>query len=653
MNKRRLLLFGLTAVAVVVYANALWNGFAYDDNPIIVQNARVHHLAQLKDIWLTPYWPMYGVELGLYRPLTIFGFAVQWALVGNAPWLFHLVNILMHAGTTVLLFLLIEQLASRRAALFGALIFAVHPLHTESVANVVGQAELWAALTTVAACVVYVRRTPDEAVPWGRVAAILGLYALGLLAKESAVVLPGLLLLLDVVQGRVRPFRRYLDHTAFLFLACAIVLGAYLTLRVSVLGNLTGVDAAPGLPFLREHYRLLNAFRAWPEYVRLLFVPWDLSADYGPGVILPVDSFTPMVLLGALLLATTIGLTLATPWQRYAGLIAGWFLLAILPVANLLFPIGVLIAERTLYLPSVAVCFLAGFAFDRALQSQERARRVATLAAAAVITVAFAVRTVVRNPDWSSLEAVWHAIQRDHPEAYRSQWASGSVAWLRGYYTLAEEHYLMAVRMWPRDSQLLNEIGNFYIAERKYHTAVDYLERSRRMTPFIIHTSEFLAYAYLHDGRPRDALHSVQDALKLGSRQYALLAAITGGSYDRLGEPDRAAGAWRVAIHKKNGDLWLNWAMLARALARGGHVDAALAAADTATTRAQRPEYEKVVRQLQTDIRSGCYARANGCDALAGWVITVPTSPQAMAKGKATAKRKAKPGSQSSAAART
>src|SRR5690606_28231806 len=222
---------------------------------------------------------------------------------------------------------------------------------------------------------------------------ILALYAMALLAKESAVVLPGLLVLLDVSQGRMQLERAalfgYLRGAGVFLASFVVLLGGYLMLRYHVLGGtLVGTDSAPGLPHLAEQYRVLNALRAWPEYMRLLFVPLNLSVDYSPGVVLPAESVTPMVLLGGMLVVVVVGLMLATPFAPRAGLIAGWFFLTILPVSNLFFPLGVLIAERTLYLPSVAVCLLAGLAWEAVMRLPEvRTRQLAYAGAAIVVVV--------------------------------------------------------------------------------------------------------------------------------------------------------------------------------------------------------------------------------------------------------------------------
>lgn len=633
MTKRYMMLFAVLSAAVLVYANSLWNGFAYDDTWIVLRNTRVHDIGDLAGIWLTPYWPSFGSELGLYRPLTIFVFAIQWAVGDGSPAVFHAGSVLMHTGVCLLVFLLIERLFSEDAAFGGALLFAVHPLHTEAVANVVGQAEMLVALGVLAACVIYVRRPTGPEVDWPRRAALFALYGTALLAKESAVVLPGLLVLLDFVQRRVElnrdSMKRYVRAVAFVFIVFCVILGAYLTLRLSVLGNITGEDAAPGLPYLREGHRVLNAFRAWPEFIRLLFMPLDLVIDYAPGVTFPVESITPMVALGMLLAGITFILMFATPARPRVGLPTGWFMLTILPVSNFLFPIGVLIAERTLYLPSVAVCFLAGYAWEAAMKSTVRETRRVAIALALVITVVFGGRTIIRNPDWDSLAAVWKGLMRDHPESYRAQWVNASTMWSAGRTELAEKYFQLAEKIWPRDSQMLNEIGNFYIGQKKFDKAVEYLERSREMTAFVPRTHEFLGYAYLYANRPKDALATIIHANSMGGTHKALTYAVIAGAYDALGRYDDAAGAWRASARARNGDVWLAYAMQARSLASAGREEQALKAADAALARARtEPSLVNVVTKLKEAIADGCYPETDECDPLEGWAIaagsTVP-----------------------------
>src|SRR5256884_3773470 len=126
---------------VVVYLGALWNQFALDDVPIIVVNPLVAHPSGLWRAFAAPYW---APELGghMYRPLVIAGFALD-ALVDGTVW-FHAVNLLWHAGAAVAVAALARRWMDTPGGMVAGLLFAVHPVHVEAVANVVGRAELMA-----------------------------------------------------------------------------------------------------------------------------------------------------------------------------------------------------------------------------------------------------------------------------------------------------------------------------------------------------------------------------------------------------------------------------------------------------------------------------------------------------------------------------
>ena len=622
---------------VAAYANALANGFAYDDVFIVRQNPHVHTLSDLRGIWLTPYWPMFGTELGLWRPLAIFGYAVQWAIAGDAPWFFHMVNILLHAGVSVLVWALVRRLTkSTAAALLGGLLFAVHPVHTEVVANVVGQAELIAAGATLLACIVHISRPDGVSVPWGRRVLLVLLFLAGLLAKESAIVLPGLLVALDFVQRRVRPERRsFITYVRAMgmpvfLLASATVL--YFAYRVDVLGSIGGVDAAPNLGFLRQEHRVLVAFRGWIEYFRLLVLPLDLSADYSPGVILPVEGWTPMVALGAAVFVGIGILAVLTPWFPRAGLPAAWLMVTALPTSNLLVPIGVIVAERLLYAPSVALSIAVAFLWERMELASvpSRSRRIAW-AFAGVVLVLMAVRSFVRNPDWKSTEAVQAAIARDHPESYRSQWYNGYLAFQQRQIEIGSGYLFLAERIWPHDPELLNEIGFTLISRGQFDSAVAYLERSREITRWIPRTQIILAQAYIGSGRHHDALETIGDAIDLGA-ELELAYPLMAQSFEALGRLDLAVAGWNASVRSTGGGFWNYWSRLARARARAGDRAGALAAADSALARVPAGDspVQDLLVQLRDEIRDGCYDGGGGTvvagceDPIGQWKLLAP-----------------------------
>ena len=600
----------LAAAAVLVYVNSLLNGFAMDDGAIIATNGRVHDLSALREIWSTPYWPEFGQQLGVYRPFIITLFAIQWAAGGGEPWLFHATNIFLHAGVTLLVFGLLLRLVPRIPAAVGALIFAVHPLHVEAVANVVGQAEIVTTAALVGACLLHASRPAGVAVGWTRRIALVALYLLGLFTKESAIILPGLLVLLDFAQRRVelswRGVRRYADAMLMPLFLLVAGFAFYSVIRLGVLdGAFVGEDTGPQLAFLKEH-RLLNAFRAFPEFMRLLFYPAQLSADYSPAVILPVISMTPMAALGLVLLIGLTALALLTPWAPAIGFPAGWYLIGISVVSNLFFPVGILVAERTMYLPSLAAAAVAAFAWDAIRQRAPESRRTLLQLALAVVVLALGARTWIRNPDWASTSAVFTSIVRDRTESYRAQWALAAQRQTAGDRFMASMHYEAAFRIYPYNSELLTEYANFLMIQKRYPRAVELLEAANRMHPRVMRTASMLAYAYLAAGRFADALPVIHRVDQLGAPKASTMP-MWAYAYERLGLTERSAGAWRVALRQPGVSNWRNWSFLARALAFGGHLTQASEAVARAANLASDTAAAAQVARLAAALRDGCY----------------------------------------------
>lgn len=559
---------GVVLLAVAVYLNSLGNGFSLDDVPIIQQNPRVHDVSNLRGVWLTPYWPFSGSELGLWRPLAVFGYALQWAAGGGHPMLFHATSITLHAGAALLVFLLLARLFSPWPALAGGVVFAVHPVHTEVVANVVGQAELIVAIAATGACLLHAARAPGIAVTRRRSAALATLFAAGLLAKENAVVIPGLLVATDLAQRRVllsfAGAWAYARQMLPVTLSFGAVLLAYAIARSMVLdGAVLGTDPGPQLHYLHGEYRVLNALRAMPEMLRLIIFPAALAADYSPAMVLPVENWEPMVIAGALALLGIAGLTLAMPWHPAAGFAAAWFLISVLPVSNLLFPIGVLVAERTLYLPSMAVSAAVAAILASVWPRASTGRRRALAAALVVLTTAGGVRTWVRNPDWASTRSILAALMRDHPESYKAQWTHAAWQWHLGNHESARFHYEMAAATYPLDTHMMAEFATFLIDSGAAVRAAEILENALRMRPTDSGSIVLLAAAYMAQNRPADVLDLVGAASARGVPR-AITVPLEAAAYDRLGHTrDAAAAARYAAEHGEMGPAaWLGIARI-------------------------------------------------------------------------------------------
>jgi len=562
-------------VALAAYVNALGNGFAYDDNLVILRNPVVTE-GRWGEALLGPYWWWAAEGSGLYRPLTLAGFILQWHTFGGGPLGFHVVNLLLHVLVCVCVWRLARSLAGPAAGLAAGLWFAVQPIHVEAVANVVGFAELLAALAVLAACLLWRRSATWTAS--GRAAALGGiamLYLAALGAKEIAVTLPALLLLLELGRPDGTGVRQRLARTGPVLAVLGGVLSAYLVLRLSVLGSITGEVVAPALRGLGSDQRLLTAISLWPQYVRLLAFPAGLAADYAPGVLDVARGPTAAVWTGGFVIVAWV--TSIVLLRRRAPAVAvglAWFLISVLPVSNLAFPAGVLLAERTLYLPSVGgALVVAGIV--QAFLAVPRARRTMRLAGAlaALVGCALFVRTVGRNPTWWSTYTMLSTLAEEHPESYLALQHVGAGLARVGEDDQASRAYDAALALVPRSYALLVEAGAFYARSRIEGRAEELFRRAITETPDQPTAYRLLAEQLIRLGRGREGHRVALDGLARAGPDRELWSLVS-EAYIAKGDLEASARARRAALGQDSASTH-DWRRLAEILDALGRADEA------------------------------------------------------------------------------
>ncbi|MCP4250495.1 MAG: DUF1736 domain-containing protein, partial [bacterium] len=435
----------VAVVATAVFANALPNPFAIDDRPVIEWDARVRD-GQVGALLTGDYWNLPGAD-PLYRPLIKYSYAVNWA-VSPTPAAFRAVNIALHAATSVLLaWLAIALFRSAWCGLGAGLIFAIHPVHTEALNTIVGRADLAVALFVLLAAAIHWKRGhPDGKIGWGRRISVWLCFAAALGCKESGVVLPGVLIVVD--WWRRRAADRPLDlkswwprHLLRCYAPFLLVFGVYLTVRwVALDGQLTrptsAIDLADNILAHADHGLQLgdNAILArwatplvtFAKACRLMVWPMQLSHDYSYAAIDTVKRITDPRIPGALL-ALVVFLTLCIGSIRRHGLLAvtlGLGLVTYSLVSNTVLIIGTIFAERVLYLPSAGAALSAGVLVAACINTLNhdftRIRRWFSgiaLFGLALWVGGFAYRTVDRNRDWRSRDTLSLA---DEPVAGQS-----------------------------------------------------------------------------------------------------------------------------------------------------------------------------------------------------------------------------------------
>jgi tetratricopeptide (TPR) repeat protein len=478
VDGRALLLIALLALAAS--APSLLNGFAYDDYFIIVRNNRVHELARWADWIRTSYWPTR--EASLYRPLTTTLFALQWVVGHGSPLIFHCLNVVLYMAGSVAFAWLASLLLPPAAALISAALFAVHPAHVEAVGNVVGQSELSAGLAVLVATAIYIRARRAGRLSVRTTIGIGALFLAGALLKEHAIILPAILVVAEcTVLRSAGAWRARTRQLAPLYALLAAVAALVLGVRYAVLHTLGGDVPHPSVLGLGAAGRAFVMLGVLPDLARLLVWPAKLYADYSPAQIRVSPTPDPTQINGMLVALGTLVL-LAIAWRRSAVatfglLVAGG---AWLPTSNLFFASGILLSERTLYLPTAGVLLAIGVCvawIDGRLPARAPAR-LALGGALGVVLILGCAKSDDRQRSWRSRDEVFWVMRRDEPLSFRAHYAWGGLLFERGQLRDGEREWRMALRIFPNYHMIYTEFGNVYRDHGLCNAAIPMYERS-------------------------------------------------------------------------------------------------------------------------------------------------------------------------------
>jgi protein O-mannosyl-transferase len=538
----------IAVVAVVCYANAVGNAFALDDNGIIASNALVHSLSGIWRAFANAYWP--DGNGGQYRPLSVATFALDWAIANGHPWWFHLVNIVLHAIVCLLVWRVLLTMLPPAGAWFGAILFAVYPVHVEAVSNIVGRLELLMTAFVLAAWLAH-RRAHWTAVLW---------YAAALASKETGIVFLAIAVSSDLLfEGSPRGAfaRRRLLYDGY-----ALVTVIYLAALYFLFRHQHFVVPAPTWTGATTWQRWLTMLRVIPECARLFLAPIALKIDYTPRVIDLQTTITPAIVLGIALVVAALA-AIPVTWRRAPVVACGIlvFVIAFSPVSNVLFPSGVVLAERTLYLPSVGIAIIAAWLFARGMQ--QRPRTVALLAT--VLCAAYVVRDWTRTPVWRDNKRLLVTQMVDQPESYRAHHTAGNIFLLSRQWLEADSSYRAARRLFTRDPGPYFGGAEAELMLGHYDAAVALLDSAIRLDPKEPWGYLRLADVRLAQGQWQSVMGNALSAYLLAPDSVRAIDLVTSAA-QRLQDFASADAAYRRGIfdHPRNRHLRESYANMLR-----------------------------------------------------------------------------------------
>jgi tetratricopeptide (TPR) repeat protein len=460
----------LLLVTFICYGNILANGFVYDDDQQILQNPYITSWRFLPEIFGTTVWSFVG-QAGLtnyYRPLMTLSYLLLWKAFGPIPMGFHLFCLTLHAAVVVVMFFVgVRIFRDRWIAWFSALLFALHPIHTEAVDWIAAVPDLEATLFLLLAVWAF---ADDARKDWRAKLATLACFALALLAKEPSLMFVLLAILFCHIAADGRNTTTF-GQKVFRYLPLCVLGLAYLGLRILLFGKVAPVLQHPQVTWGQAIY---SGFALILTYTRLLVWPARLSAFH---VFHASTSLLDLQVLGGLgvVLVCLLGIFALrkAPPAAFALL---WIGVTLAPVLNARWMAANVLTERYLYLPSVGFCWLLAWCLvslwrSHATTAWPHARRVVAGLLLAVTAAIASYQIITRNRDWQTDFKLYTRTLQTDPAAYVIRSNLAGVYFESRDYPRAEQEWKTALAGKPDNVINMNALGVLYTVEARYPEA--------------------------------------------------------------------------------------------------------------------------------------------------------------------------------------
>ncbi|XP_015925540.2 protein O-mannosyl-transferase TMTC3 [Parasteatoda tepidariorum] len=498
----------LVALVVICYKNSLNGELVFDDLPAIRDNRDIRPHTPLSNLLQNDFW---GTPIRKekshksYRPLTVLSFRLNYAVHGLHPFGYHFVNLLLHSCVCILFYKLCLMFLPVTSSLVSSALFAVHPIHTEAVSGIVGRAELLSAVAFLGALLFYIQnRYQNKNSAWRDCCVSSVLAVLGLLCKEQGVTALAICcayeLSLSKNLGHVQSIRHLMlgrgvvtpwlrDKILRLFLLSSFLVviiffrWRHMGHKVPVFSRFDNPVAVSATPTRQLTYNYLLSVNTW-----LLLFPWHLCCDWTMSTIPLVTSIWDIRNVATLFLYAGVFHIVRSLFKmeedaRMAA-VMGLSLLVFpfLPASNLFFPVGFVVAERILYIPSMGFCILVGQGWQAIVERSKNSRWIGLFSL--ILLLAFNILKVIgRNNDWQSEYSLYKsalAVNQRNGKLYNNM---GQVYESMNRYEEALQHYRTAMNIESSDTRSYLNAGRILTLLRRYGEAEDIYRQAKTLFP--------------------------------------------------------------------------------------------------------------------------------------------------------------------------
>jgi tetratricopeptide (TPR) repeat protein len=514
------------------YSNSFTAGLLFDSAGVIEQDPRIREVTpqNIQSILTEQYWYV-NKTAGLYRPVTTFSYLLNYSILGNGtrPAGYHWVNFALHSINVALVYALGMLIFGQPSLAFAlAAIWGVHPVLTESVTNIVGRADLLAAFGVLAGLLCHARGgSATGQRRWAWLAALVAAQTVGLFSKESAAVLPGIMLLYDLIWSDRSTWRNRVAG----YSALALPLAVFFYLRGGFDTHMLVEFTENPLVHAGFWTARLTAVKVIGKFLWLFLWPARLSADYSYNAV-PLfgsaasvwENAQSLIAVAVCLGAALLAVLLAVRWRRTGKpllFFLVFFFVALLPTSNLIIIIGSIMAERFLYLPSVGLagCVIAAIHVIGQRSSMKwRAAPQAAWIAMGIVCLMFTARAYARNFDWQDERSLWTNTVNVCPSSARPHYNLATVlAQMPGELPNAIAEFEAALRIRPEYPEAHYNLGNaFALMPGRMPDAIVEYQAALQTKPDLVEAHYSLGNALSHTpGRLAEAIAEYQAALRI------------------------------------------------------------------------------------------------------------------------------------------
>ncbi|KAI1731026.1 tetratricopeptide repeat domain-containing protein [Ditylenchus destructor] len=583
----------LILLCAVCYAPGWWaKDFVFDDREAILNNPVVTGKVHWSEVFRRDYWGRsikseYSHKS--YRPITTMTFMLEYAIFGSKPHFFRATNVLLHALCTLVVYRFTKSLRIYRTdelktnirmldkEFLTSAIFAIHPVHTEAVCNIVGRAEMMMTIFSILAINQYYKIREANSTHFGSTFLYVTLAAFAIFSKEQGIMIFVVCIATEFLF--TEPKSIITKRIFFNFLCLSGFIWLRLWINDFTLPKFALQDN-PAAFHSNTWTRTINYIYIWILNAWLLVNPSDLCFDYSSGCIPPIESIWDKRVF--ILAVAAIAMSLFTFYaikrglSRYHIFLLFFTVLTFLPSSNLLATVGFVIAERVLYFPSLPFIMLAMDVIEWLstksssvlMRKENLAKEMSAFASISkisgmVMIALMATKTIERSDEWNSEMKLYASGLFVCPNNSKIHYNIGKIFSDQGNFDEARTNYINTLRLNPNHEQALNNLALILERNGNFGAAEVLLKKALDVTPNFATAWMNLGIVQMKRGKYLDSEQSFLKALEY-RRPYVDCLFNMGNLYLKLNQSENAKECWRntTRIDPRHIASWSNLFLL-------------------------------------------------------------------------------------------